>query len=85
MEDTEAACEVLTDGENALLYEDEKGLLEKIILLAKDRNLREKLGSNAKELAMKEHTWEKRGKEIIGIYNAIIRGGQSQQEKGGEE
>ena len=83
-EDTVAAREILIDGVNALLYKDEKDLLEKIILLAKDRNLREELGRNARELVMKEHTWEKRGEEIIGIYDAIIRGGQSQQEKEGD-
>jgi glycosyltransferase involved in cell wall biosynthesis len=73
VEDTEATREILIDGVNALLYKNDKSLLEKIILLAKDRNLREELGRNAMELAMKEHTWEKRGEEIINIYNTRIR------------
>ena len=71
LEDTEAACEVLTDGVNALLYKDEKDLLEKIMLLTKDKELRKRLGRNAMELVMTEHTWEKRGKEIINIYRNI--------------
>jgi len=60
-------------------------LIEKIILLAKDKGLREELGRNARELVMKEQVWEERGEEIIGIYDALIRGGQSQQEKEGDE
>ena len=72
LEDTEAAHEILTDSVNVLLYKDDKDLLEKIILLVKDRNLREELGRNAMELVMKEHTWDKRVKEIINIYTKYI-------------
>lgn len=66
--DVESVREVLTDGVNALLVKDKNDLLQKIILLAEDTELREKLGRNARELVMKEHTWEKRGEEIISIY-----------------
>ena len=66
--DVESVREVLTDGVNALLVKDKNDLLQKIILLAENTELREKLGKNARELVMKEHTWEKRGEEIISIY-----------------
>lgn len=36
-----------------------EGAGQKIILLAKDRNLRQKLGRNARELVMKEHSGRK--------------------------
>jgi glycosyltransferase involved in cell wall biosynthesis len=68
IENTEAAREILTDGVNALLYDGENDLLDTIVLLARDKTLREKLGRNARELAMKEHTWEKRWYEIMNIY-----------------
>jgi glycosyltransferase involved in cell wall biosynthesis len=39
VEDTEAAREILTDGVNVLLYKDKRDLLEKIVLLTKDKEL----------------------------------------------
>jgi glycosyltransferase involved in cell wall biosynthesis len=73
--DVESVREVLSDGVNALLVKDKEDLLQQIILLAEDTELREKLGRNAKELVMKEHTWERRGEKIISIYNTMIIGG----------
>lgn len=70
--DVESVREVLSDGVNALLVKDKDDLLQQIILLAEDSELREKLGMNAKDLVMKEHTWERRGEEIISIYNKMI-------------
>lgn len=78
--DVESVREVLTDGVNAFLVKDKNNFLQKIILLAEDTELREKIGRNAKELVIKKHTWEKRGNEMINIYRNIL---ELQDKKGG--
>lgn len=71
--DTQAIREVVKDGENGLLYTDEKDLLEKIITLSKNKLLREKLGENARKYVLKYHTMEKRYNEWIQIYNQYTK------------
>lgn len=52
--------EVLRDGETGVLFKpkDEKALAEKILLLAGNRNLREDIGSRAREEAVHRFSWE---------------------------
>jgi len=67
VESTESIKELLTDNVNALLYENERELKEKILILAKDSELRGEIGERAKEM-MRDHTWEKRMEALITIY-----------------
>ena len=66
--DAEAIREILTDGVNCLLYKDGEDLLKKIMLLAQNKEVREVLGRNARELVLREHTWRKKGDELFEIY-----------------
>jgi glycosyltransferase involved in cell wall biosynthesis len=66
-ESTESVKELLTDNVNALLYENERELKEKILILAKDNNLRREIGERTKEM-MHAHTWEKRIEALNSIY-----------------
>jgi len=70
-EGTESIKELLIDQANAFLYADEADLKEKILILAKDEELRKKLGNKAKEI-MNHHTWEKRAQELISIYHNYL-------------
>jgi glycosyltransferase involved in cell wall biosynthesis len=67
VESTESIKELLTDNVNAMLYENERELNEKILILAKDSKLRGEIGERAKEM-MRDHTWEKRMEALITIY-----------------
>jgi glycosyltransferase involved in cell wall biosynthesis len=70
-EGTESVKELLTDQVNGLLYMNEAELKEKILKLAKDAALREKLGKAAKGM-MDQHTWDKRVGELKLIYQQFI-------------
>ena len=72
-EETEAIKEILIDQVNALLYKNEDELKEKIIMLAKDKALREKIGREAQRI-IGQHTWERRGKILEAIYLQFICG-----------
>lgn len=67
-ESTESIKELLTDNVNALLYENDSELKEKILTLARGSHLRKEIGENARQM-MHEHTWEKRVEELGSIYH----------------
>ena len=73
VKDTPGVREILEEGVNAYLYENEKDLFEKIVFLAKNKELRENLGMKAKELVLKEHTWDYRGNQLMDIYRINLR------------
>ncbi len=60
-------------GENGWIIPDDssKSLAEAIVHLKSDENLREKLGRNAANTIIKEHTWEKYGKMVAEFYASI--------------
>lgn len=70
-ESTESVKELLTDNVNALLYENERELKEKILILAKDSELRKQIGEKAGEM-MHHHTWEKRMEALHSIYRSYL-------------
>jgi glycosyltransferase involved in cell wall biosynthesis len=70
-EGTESVKELLTDQLNALLYTNKAELKEKILKLAKDPALREKIGKAAKGM-MDQYTWEQRVKILESIYHEYL-------------
>ncbi len=58
---------VLEDGKTAILVEpgNVDALVDGILKLAKDENLREKLGKNAREKVIKNYTWQKNVQRLI--------------------
>lgn len=70
-EGTESVRELLTDELNGLLYNNESELQETILILAKDRAFRAKLGKAAQGM-MDKHTWEKRAEALKLIYGKFI-------------
>lgn len=70
-EGTESVKELLTDQVNGLLYINEVELKEKILKLAKDTALREKIGKAARGM-MDQHTWEKRVETLWLLYQPVI-------------
>jgi glycosyltransferase involved in cell wall biosynthesis len=70
-ESTEGVKELLIDHANALLYQNERELKEKILALAKDGRLRKEIGENAKQM-MHQHTWEKRIEELRSVYRQCL-------------
>lgn len=49
-----------------------QSLTDAIIILSKDEGLRAKLGQNAASTIKTEHTWEKYGKNVAGLYDALL-------------
>jgi len=70
-EETESIKELLVDKANAFLYRNEAELTEKILILARDEQLRREIGENAKQM-IRDHTWEKRGEELNLVYRQYI-------------
>lgn len=70
-EGTESIRELLKDGENALLYENEGELREKILILAQDGELRRRIGENGRQ-TVKGHLWERRGAELYSVYRRHV-------------
>lgn len=65
--------EIIQDGQNGFLVppKDPKILAEKIIILLKDKSLREKMGNAGKE-RLKEFSIEKMVKETEGVYDKLL-------------
>ena len=64
---------VLEDGKTAILVEpgNVDALVNGILKLAKDKNLREKLGKNAREKVVKNYTWKKNIQRLIEKLNSL--------------
>lgn len=65
--------EVLTDGETAILTEPGNAaeLSDAIQKLARDRQLRERLGSAARQAAVERHTWKHNANRILETYRSL--------------
>jgi glycosyltransferase involved in cell wall biosynthesis len=65
--------EVLADQETALLVEPGKvtELTESIVKLVDSRELRERLGTKAREVAEREHTWVHNAQRVLQAYDRI--------------
>ena len=65
--DSGGVRDAVKNGINGLLVNSEniEEITEAVIKLAKDKNLREKLGRQGKERVIKEFNWEKQTKKII--------------------
>ena len=66
--------EIIKHGENGLLIKpgDMEDIKEKISYLASNRQIREKLGQNALEYVLNNHTWDINSKKIAEIFNWTI-------------
>ncbi len=66
--------EVLRDEETALLIEpgDVNELSQAIMRLARERELRERLGRRAREEAIKHHTWAHNAARVLQAYRALL-------------
>lgn len=67
-------AEVIQDGHNGLLVEsgDVTGLAQAMIKLLKDPVQREQLGQNAREQAIRRHSWEQYVVRLEEIYRSIV-------------
>ncbi len=68
-------AEILKDGESALLVppEDPEALAAALHRLKNDKELRERLGRQAQEIAEKKHTWKARLKTVEAIFQSLAR------------
>lgn len=66
-------ADVLTDGETALLAPpgDYRGFAEVLRRLVDDESLRRRLGTAARELAVREHSWTRNAERIISAYESL--------------
>jgi len=65
--------EILGDAALYAKYGDATELAGAIGRLAGDRELREKLGQMGRERAVREHSWQARGRELAGIYRSLLK------------
>jgi glycosyltransferase involved in cell wall biosynthesis len=68
--------EVIEEGETGLLVEPEspEALSEAIVRLALDRDLRERLGRNARRAAVERHTWRRNAARALEAYDDLVAG-----------
>lgn len=71
--DTPVNREILGDAALYAKFGDAAELAGAIGRLAGDRELREDLGSEGRERAVKEHSWQARGKELAEIYRSLLK------------
>ncbi|MDY6965242.1 MAG: glycosyltransferase family 4 protein [Halobacteriota archaeon] len=66
--------EVIINGENGFLFEPKnyKELAERILILLKDENFRNKVGNKNREIVEKKFEWEKITEEIIEVYKRCM-------------
>ncbi len=66
-------CDVIADGYSGLLYRpgDIDSMCGALVRLVGDRALRLKLGSNARDVACREHSWDRRVEEILQIASTL--------------
>jgi glycosyltransferase involved in cell wall biosynthesis len=67
--------EVLKDGINALLFDplDPADAARKVMLLLRDKELGEKLASNAKNTALSIYTYRARARTLLELLNTVSR------------
>ncbi len=72
--DMENIRDILKDGHNALLFtpDDRTALKEKLLVLIKDRALREKLGQNARKDVVEKFTWQGNARKTAEIAQNLI-------------
>ncbi len=72
--DMENIRDILKDGHNALLFtpDDRTALKEKLLVLIKDRALREKLGQNARKDVIEKFTWQGNARKTAEIAEKLI-------------
>jgi glycosyltransferase involved in cell wall biosynthesis len=65
--------DVLADGETALLVEpgNVPELANAIITLAESRQTRERLGANARAVAIEKHTWTRNAARVLQAYDEL--------------
>jgi len=64
---------VIIDGETGLLAKpDAEDIAEKILWLAENPRIRDKIGKNAREKVVAEYQWEKLGDKLISAYRQAI-------------
>jgi len=70
----EGVEDIVTHGETGLLVEPrgEESLKEALVRLLSDRELREKMGEKAREVVLKNFTWERNAKETIRLYKKVL-------------
>ena len=66
-DETSYLKEHFADGEDIVLFRADylDGLVDKIRYLLQNDEVREKIASNGKEKALREHTWRKRTEELL--------------------
>lgn len=73
--DTPVNREILGDTALYAKFGDVGELAYAIGRLAGDRELREELAREGREKAVKEHSWQTRGKTLVGIYRKLLKAG----------
>jgi glycosyltransferase involved in cell wall biosynthesis len=65
--------EVLVDGETALLVQpgDVEELRAAILRLVESEELRKRLGTRAREVAKRDHTWVRNAKRVLDAYKSL--------------
>lgn len=72
LDDLSEMCKIFKESNAALVSDptDHEKFIENVRILLDDKNLRKRLGSNAKKL-VKDYTWEKQGEKIVKMYKTM--------------
>ncbi|MCR4407653.1 MAG: glycosyltransferase family 4 protein [Anaerolineae bacterium] len=64
--------EIVTNGETGYLITSDEELFQKLLELAQDRGLRNRLGTNAHHAIHKRHSWQAVAERTVEVYREII-------------
>jgi len=67
--------EITTDGETGYLVASDEELFQKILRLAQDRGLRNRLGANAHHSVQEHHSWQAVAERTVEVYREVINRG----------
>jgi glycosyltransferase involved in cell wall biosynthesis len=62
----------VSPGENIIIADEPREFAERVIELLNDKQLREKIGDNARKLMKKEHSWEKTTDRLNEIFQKVV-------------
>lgn len=64
--------EIITDGETGYLITSDEELFQRLLRLAQDKDLRNRLGANAHHSVQEHHSWKAVAERTVEVYREVI-------------
>ncbi len=72
---TTVGCEgiAVTPGENILIADNPQNFSDQVVMLLKNKEMRDKLSANAREFVAEHYSWEIIGRQLVETYGSILK------------